>query len=175
MQVLAAFGVAGSVPVALDGGQGTSWRAGDLVLKPSDADLAELAWRAGIHRELVCDGFRLAMPRTAADGSLRVDGWCASEHLAGAHEPGRWSETIEVGDRFHRALDGIPRPRFLDDRTSAWAIGDRSWRPERQRLVPQRAGASDHRSLALLAASKLRIGDRGRRRSSLGRRRQADS
>jgi len=125
MQVLAAFGVAGSVPVALDGGQGTSWRAGDLVLKPSDADLAELAWRAGIHRELVCDGLRLAMPRTAADGSLRVDGWCASEHLAGAHEPGRWSETIEVGDRFHRALDGIPRPRFLDDRTSAWAIGDR--------------------------------------------------
>jgi uncharacterized protein (TIGR02569 family) len=124
-QVLAAFGVAGSVPVALDGGQGTSWRAGDLVLKPSDADVAELAWRARIHLELVCDGFRLARPRTAADGSLRVDGWCASEYLAGAHEPGRWSETIEVGDRFHRALDGIPRPRFLDDRTSAWAIGDR--------------------------------------------------
>src|SRR5690349_18076303 len=52
-------------------------------------------------------------------------GWCASEYLAGAHEPGRWSETIAVGDRFHRALDPIPKPRFLDDRSSAWAVGDR--------------------------------------------------
>jgi uncharacterized protein (TIGR02569 family) len=123
--VLAAFGVAGSMPMALDGGQGRSWRAGDLVLKPSDGDLAELAWQVRIHLELVCDGFRLARPRIAADGSLRVDGWCASEYLAGAHAPGRWSETIAVGDRFHRALDPMPKPQFLDDRSSAWAVGDR--------------------------------------------------
>jgi len=108
MQVLAAFGVAGSVPVALDGGQGTSWRAGDLVLKPSDADLAELAWRAGIHRELVCDGFRLAMPRAAADGSLRVDGWCASEHLAGAQAPPPGA-TDGMGDTASSGTTTLPR------------------------------------------------------------------
>jgi uncharacterized protein (TIGR02569 family) len=123
--VLAAFGVARSMPVALEGGQGTSWRVGDLVLKPSDTDLAELAWQARIHGEVVYDGFRLARPIAAADGSLRADGWCASEYLAGGHEPGRWSETIAVGDRFHRAMDRIPRPRFLDGRSSAWATGDR--------------------------------------------------
>jgi uncharacterized protein (TIGR02569 family) len=123
--VLAAFGVAGSMPVALEGGQGTSWRAGDLVLKLWDGDIAELAWQARIQRELVCDGFRLARPRTAADGSLWVNGWCASEYLAGAHDPGRWSDTIAVGVRFHRALDRVPKPRFLDDRSSVWAIADR--------------------------------------------------
>jgi uncharacterized protein (TIGR02569 family) len=117
--------VAGSTPAALDGGQGTSWRVGHLVIKPSDTDLAELAWQARIHREVVWDGFRLPKPMVAADGSLRVDGWCASEYVDGLHQPGRWSETIAVGARFHRALDRMPRPRFLDGRTSAWAIADR--------------------------------------------------
>ena len=35
--VLAAFGVAGVVPVRLPGGQGTTWRAGQVVLKPADS------------------------------------------------------------------------------------------------------------------------------------------
>jgi uncharacterized protein (TIGR02569 family) len=123
--VLAAFGVARSVPVALEGGEGTSWRAGDLVLKPADRDDQELAWQASIYSQIVGDGFRLARPRGADDGSLCVDGWCATEYVSGAHEPGRWLEIISVGTRFHCALHGIPRPRFLDERSSAWAIGDR--------------------------------------------------
>ena len=32
---------------------------------------------------------------------------------------------IAVGERFHAALDGVPRPSLIDTRTDQWAIGDR--------------------------------------------------
>ena len=123
--VLAAFGVAGSRPAQLGGGQGTSWLADDVVVKPADADMEELAWQAWVFAQIPASGFRLARPRRAADGSLCVDGWCAAEYVTGTHEAGRWPEIIAVGERFHTALAGIPRPSFLDQRSSRWAISDR--------------------------------------------------
>ena len=123
--VLAAFSVAGSRPVLLSGGQGMSWLAGDVVFKPADSDLEELAWQAQIFAQIPSAGFRLARPRRAADGSLCVDGWCAAEYVTGTHEARRWPEIIAAGERFHAALRGIPRPAFLDQRFSRWAISDR--------------------------------------------------
>lgn len=123
--VLAAFGAAGSRPFPLSGGQGRSWVAGDVVVKPVDVDLEELAWQARTFSRISSVGFRLARPRRAGDGSLCVDGWCATEYVTGTHEEGRWLEIIAVGERFHAALRGIPRPSFLDRRFSQWAISDR--------------------------------------------------
>ncbi|MGO8960036.1 MAG: TIGR02569 family protein [Streptosporangiaceae bacterium] len=123
--VLAQFGVAGLPLAHLGGGQGTSWRAGDLVVKPADLPVAELEWLAAVLPRLECDGFRVAGQRLAADGSVCVGGWCATEYVAGAHAAGRWPEVIAVGHRFHAALRGIARPGFLDQRDSPWAIGDR--------------------------------------------------
>lgn len=123
--VLAAFGVAGCAPAPLDGGQGTSWHAGDLVLKPAAADLDEIAWQVSTFSRVCQDGFRLARPRPAADGSLSVDGWSATEFVSGSHSPGRWPEIIAAGDRLHRALRNEQRPAFVDRRTDAWATADR--------------------------------------------------
>jgi uncharacterized protein (TIGR02569 family) len=123
--VLAAFGVAGSRPVPLGGGQGLSWLAGDVVVKSVDVDLEELAWQAQVFSRIPAAGFRLARPRRAADGSLCVDGWSAAEYVTGTHEERRWPEIIAVGERFHAALRGIARPSFLDQRSSRWAISDR--------------------------------------------------
>ena len=123
--VLAAFGVSGVQPVPLGGGQGTAWLAGDVVLKPADRDQDELCWQARIYSQVRCSGFRLAQPVAAADGSLCAGDWCATKYLPGRHEPRRWAEIIAVGERFHAALHAIPRPSFLDRRSSPWAIGDR--------------------------------------------------
>lgn len=123
--VLAAFGAAGSRPVPLGGGQGVSWLAGDVVVKPVDVDPGELAWQAQIFSQIPSVGFRLARPRRAAGGSLCVDGWCATEYVTGTHRTRRWAEIIAVGERFHAALHGIARPSFLDQRASRWAISDR--------------------------------------------------
>jgi uncharacterized protein (TIGR02569 family) len=124
IEVLSAFGVAGE-PVALEGGQGSSWRAGDVVLKPVVLSEPELEWQAGVLASISGDGFRLPRPRRARDGSVVVAGWCAQDAIAGRHEEGRWAEIIAVGERFHAALSGIPRPDFIVRRRDPWAVGDR--------------------------------------------------
>jgi Ser/Thr protein kinase RdoA (MazF antagonist) len=121
--VLTAFG-AGERPVPLDGGQRSSWMAGDLVLKPLDLGELELEWQAGLLASVHSSGFRLAHPRRAANGSLVVDGWCAWERVEGRHEARRWPEIIAAGERFHAAIADIPRPEFIAQRTDSWAIGD---------------------------------------------------
>jgi uncharacterized protein (TIGR02569 family) len=122
--VIAAFGLAGN-PVALEGGQGTSWRVADAVLKPLDLREPELRWQANVFASISCKDFRVAHPLRARDGSLVVDGWCAWAAVEGRHEERRWPEIIAVGERFHAALIGVGRPAFLARRTDPWAVGDR--------------------------------------------------
>jgi uncharacterized protein (TIGR02569 family) len=123
-EVLSAFGVRGS-PSRLEGGQGGSWRAGNVVLKPLDLAEEELAWQAEVFASISCDGFRVAHPLRAHGGSFVVDGWCAWEAVEGRHEAGRWAEIIAVGERFHAALAKVPRPHFSARRSDPWAVGDR--------------------------------------------------
>ncbi len=123
-EVLTAFAARGW-PTPLDGGQGSSWKVGDLVVKPRDLGEAELEWQAELLASIPRDGFRVALPRRATNGSLVVDGWCAWERVPGRHEPRRWLEIIAAGERFHAAAAHVPRPEFIGQRTDAWSIGDR--------------------------------------------------
>lgn len=124
--VLRAFGAL-EVPVLLAGGQGTTWRAGDVVLKPA-GDETESAWTAVLFATLDGPGFRVPRPRSARDGNWVAGGWVAWEHIDG--EPagpngGRWEETIAACEAFHAALRGVPRPAFIEAKTDAWAVADR--------------------------------------------------
>ena len=79
--VLAAFGADGPL-TPLTGGQGASWRAGTVVLKPLDRRPEELAYEARLLARLrEGDAIRLARPLRAADGRWVVDGWCATTTL----------------------------------------------------------------------------------------------
>src|SRR5256886_17419954 len=49
-EVLASFG-ASADPVALPGGEGPAWRAGEVVLKPA-GDPRVARWTAGLYRDL---------------------------------------------------------------------------------------------------------------------------
>ena len=121
---LEAFGVH-AVPAALPGGRGLAWRVGDLVFKPADLAPDELAWHADVLPTLDSPEIRLSFLQRTVDGGLVVDGWTAWSYLPGEHREGRWSEVIAVGDVFHRAVAGLPRPAFIAARTDPWAIGDR--------------------------------------------------
>jgi uncharacterized protein (TIGR02569 family) len=121
-EVLDAFGVAGAA-TPLEGGEGRSWRAGDLVLKPCD-DVVEWAWLGEALPSVHQEGFRLALPVRAQDDRWVVDGWSAQESVAGVHAE-RWSEVLQVGRRFDGSVAALARPAFIDQRTHAWSVGDR--------------------------------------------------
>ena len=149
-------------PIALPGGRGLAWRVGDLVFKPADLGLDELAWQADVLSTVRAPAVRLSFPQRATGGELVVDGWTAWSYLPGEHRTGGWLEVIAVGDRFHRAVAGLARPAFIAARTDPWAIGDRVAWGERPtgpyRDVPHLARLAD-RLAPIEAPSQLIHGD----------------
>jgi uncharacterized protein (TIGR02569 family) len=125
-RVLAAFGADVSRLQRLRGGQGTAWRAGELILKPLDRSLDQLAWEEEVLAGVCHDRFRLSAPVRARDDRLEVCGWSAWQRLEGEHRPRRWAEICAVGDRFHRAIADIPEPRWLRQRDDVFASADRA-------------------------------------------------
>lgn len=134
--MLAAFGLAGQ-PTSLAGGQGTSWRVGDAVVKPLDMGLPALRWQANLLARLDGrDDFRVSRPLPTAGGALVHAGWTAWRYQAGRREVRRWLDVIEAGERLHAALRLEPEPPFLRGREDRWAIADRvAW---------DEASAADH-------------------------------
>ena len=122
--MLAAFG-ADAPPTPLEGGQGTAWRAGAVVLKPLDRRPEELAYEARLLARVRQDGFRPGPP--PARRERRVGrGWLARHGVRpGRHEPGRWLDVVEAGELLHAALREEERPALLDRRRDRWAIADR--------------------------------------------------
>ena len=124
-QVLADFGIEGVRPVLLPGGEGRSWRAGDVVLKPAGSE-AEAQSVAEVFSALPDSGaVRVPRPVRTMSGAWVSGGWVAWSWLPGETATGRWPEIIAAGSALHRLLADVPRPAFLDTRDDVWAIGDR--------------------------------------------------
>jgi uncharacterized protein (TIGR02569 family) len=122
--VLAAFGVTGD-PVLLAGGQGRTWRAGQLAFKQVDLP-AEALWRSEVLTSLPeSTEFRVARPVRALDGTWTAEGWEASRIVAGEPDVSRPDDALRAGIAFHAAIAGLPRPAFLDLRDDPWSHGDR--------------------------------------------------
>jgi uncharacterized protein (TIGR02569 family) len=126
--VLAAFGVAGVVPVRLPGGQGTTWRAGQVVLKPADSVRAG-RWFAEVYAGLRGPGFRVPRPVRAVSGDWVAQGWTCWQWVPGtaADWSGvspRWPELITVSRALHAALADVPVPPWRGTEENPWVIGD---------------------------------------------------
>lgn len=124
--VLAAFGIdAEPRPLAPP-----TWRAGDVVLKPG-VDVRLQTWLGTEVAPLAREGFRLAEPLSARDGSWVVAGWAASGWAEGVSAvergagPHAWKAALDGGRAFHRAIAHLPRPSWLARRRSWWADADR--------------------------------------------------
>lgn len=119
--VLAAWGV--GRPRRLDGGQGRSFAADGLVLKPA-GDPEQAVWLAEVLHSLDVDGVRVTRPVRSATGEWVVDGWSAWEWLEGEHRSGAWDEVLEASERFHRAVAVVPWCSAVVA-SHRWAVADR--------------------------------------------------
>ena len=139
-EVLASFG-ASADPVPLPGGEGTAWRAGEVVLKPA-GDPRVARWTADLYHELAirrAPGFRVPRPLRTVAGDGAAGDWVAQDPLAGAWvawqwlpgEPASWAgvsplwpRLIAASRAFHAALAGRPAPPWLGRDGSQWTVGD---------------------------------------------------
>jgi uncharacterized protein (TIGR02569 family) len=141
-EVLAAFG-ASAGPVRLPGGQGSAWRAGQIVLKPA-GEPRVARWTADLYGALADGprpGFRVPRPVRSAAGdwivgdSPRGDpaagdaAWVAWQLVPGEHADWSgvspcWPRLIVASRTFHAALTGWPAPSWLGRDGSPWTVAD---------------------------------------------------
>ena len=157
-RVLAAFGVAGVVPVRLPGGQGSAWRAGQVVLKPADSPRAG-RWFAEVCDALAGPGFRVPRPVRAVTGDWVAHGWACYQWVPGAAADWsgvspHWPAMIAVSRALHAALAGVPVPAWRAAEENPWTIGDEVAWGERDPgpLLGPAAGALAGQVRQLLAA-----------------------
>ena len=123
-------------PVCLPGGQGETFRCGDVVLKPC-RNVIEANWIARIHREIQQVGFRLPQPVQPSGGEWIVDGWEAWTFVGGHHSRERWGEVLAACRTFHHTLGNVSKPAFLDKRDDPFSRADRiAWGEERADCHP---------------------------------------
>ena len=121
-----AFGATGGDLELLSGGQGRTWRSGNIVLKPV-GEPAEASWLASTFEQLQVSGVRLARPVRSSDGRWVVAGWSAQRFVSGSPAP-RPDEILTAAQALHEALAPLPEPRFLRGRTDLHSWADRlSW------------------------------------------------
>jgi uncharacterized protein (TIGR02569 family) len=121
--VAEAFGAAGS-PRRISGGQGTTYRIGDIVLKPAEG-LAAATWMAEVHDRLPDSPLvRFARPVRAMDGGWVAAGYAAWTFLEGELRGREYERKLEASLEYHRLLASVGKPGFLDAPASSWAAAD---------------------------------------------------
>jgi uncharacterized protein (TIGR02569 family) len=138
-EVLAAFGATPGDPSPMPGGEGLSFRAGDLVVKQVH-DEVEAEWVQGLLARTPQRGFRVPEPIPTTDGRWVHRGWSASRYVEDLRPAApSWTLIVDAGLRF---ADAAERARggteVLSGRTHRWAVADRvAWRETTVELRPQ--------------------------------------
>jgi uncharacterized protein (TIGR02569 family) len=128
--VAASFGVSADA-VQLSGGEGRTFRCGNIVLR-RESDPEEAAWIADLFSRIEANGFRIPRPVPAGGGGwMGPGGWSAWTYVEG--RPATLAESRQVAqavDAFHAALAHEPCPGHLArrdlpyDRADRWAWDD---------------------------------------------------
>lgn len=130
-EIIKAFGGDPAQAARLPGGQGDSWQAGSVVLKPVPPG-EPIPWLAALCARLPRSSrYRFAPWLPAADGSWAVAGWSATCWLPGTPRPGHWRDRLAVAAAFHADLPDLTpaQQAALEEREDQWSTGVRvAWR-----------------------------------------------
>jgi hypothetical protein len=110
--VLDAFNLNGNIE-SLSGGQNTSVRVNDAVLKPID-DVSHYEWLLNIISGITPQQYRLSKPIKSNDGTFIYNGWCCTRYEPGKNKEGNVKQKLHVSRLFHNDLakktfDNMPK------------------------------------------------------------------
>jgi uncharacterized protein (TIGR02569 family) len=109
--------------IRLAGGQQTTMKFGDIVLKPID-DVAYANFTASIFDQIDPKEYRISKPIKSIDNNYVEDGFIATKFEPGNHDFSRIAEMLKVSENLHHDLKEIKCkfPNFDNPWTSAQKI-----------------------------------------------------
>lgn len=130
--IASAFGINPEISLLRGGIDLRTFRSGNVVLRNLGEDAQEVAnWQAELFSQIKRNGFRVAKPLRATNGSWMIDGWVAEEFLDGRHATkDDITVLIKAITNFHEALIGVPMPDYrkkestIYDRADNWSWGE---------------------------------------------------
>lgn len=123
VDVARVFGVEAK-PRRLESGQGTTFVAGNVILKPAESETAA-EWMAEAFAQLPeSPTVRFARPVRSIRGAWVYRGYVAWTLLEGEHERGQYDKKLLASEAFHSLLKPIEKPAFLNAPASSWAAAD---------------------------------------------------
>lgn len=128
LDVLRSFDVQ-EKPVPIQGGRGLCYRAGDVVLRPSDGD-TESQWISELLSRLPASSeYSVPRPKHVSNcpGQFVSNGWTASSFVVGTAVPNKhFAEILHVCQAFHAdiAKMNLQMPDFVSQRRNRWHEAD---------------------------------------------------
>jgi hypothetical protein len=118
-----AFG-SNEIPVLLKGGQGTTYRSGNIILKPSEGTEIQ-KWTAEAYQGLPeSSQVRFPRPIKSIRGTWVHESYIALSFLEGEHVKGYYDKKLYASIAFHKLLKAIPKPDFVGLGNNSWSVGD---------------------------------------------------
>lgn len=143
-KTLEAFGIF-TKPVPLPGGEGRTFRAGNMVLKHISQDARDYTeWISKLYSQIKENGFRVPKPiLTKNKERITPRGWTAWTYISGNHNFRKQvPQSIKAIRAFHRELKQVSQPSFLTNDTPytradhyAWATAPKKVRRAVKREV----------------------------------------
>lgn len=104
----------------LDGGQGTSVRAGHLAIKPVD-EIDKYIWLSNSLQEVSFEGILVSIPVKSISGNWIEGGFGATTFIDGSFVKGRIYEKLKAANLFHQKTAAIVKPEQFDQWESPWS------------------------------------------------------
>ncbi|CAH1221568.1 hypothetical protein PAECIP111891_05237 [Paenibacillus allorhizoplanae] len=122
-EILYSFNLSGDI-VPLSGGQKTSVKVSNAVLKPVD-DIQHSEWLLNIIYNIIPQGgYRVSKPIRSKYGTFVSNGWACTQYEVGKDVKGRIEEKLLVSKLFHRDLSFINFRNFPHT-DNPWSKGHR--------------------------------------------------
>lgn len=105
-KILKEFGIEG-VGIDLLGGQSTSKRYGDIVIKPIN-DVAYSNFISQVFGDLQAMGYRISRPIQSRNGQYVVEGYVANTYEPGEQDLSRVEDLLDISEKLHNDLKKMP-------------------------------------------------------------------